>query len=962
MITKQLPWQVNEFLHLVSVQQSIVESSTTTQHEHSLPLNSHSSEDNIFGLDYVDLDDNAMKMTVLEAENTILKAFEISFGTLDKFRIMQSLLYDSIINLLPSQKTRNSSKKFCNTSYLNDLFKHVSFAVALDTSFLNSSLNIRKIRSKLPHIHYTNDENNNDHLSNSNDNIERTSSLVEDSQKENLSLYYELLKSCLLLITKLAKWVVNMSPYASLDMNEICIMLSEFLQIGNKEMIERETMLLALKLGRNDKATIHSEYLINKTYQKLRMNDNHYHDYSCDVGIDKSSVNDVIVDNQQKQHQTMIIMNEMIFLTKQLMNLYETNAQYELSARVCVNAIMLIVEQKNRYSNQDQQLSSPPSSSMHHYQLSLDHLLMKLGIIMLDVECYQKAIEVFQTIYASLITNSDCLYNDILKISTLTHLFEIFLSIEDYQTSEKIIKAIETIRSMKLHKHITKAIQLAHTVESNNNGNIINKYNHNNNNNDDYNVSNSDNDNDYHHDYYEGRNFNIAAAMFTLDRRFNYGNNSCYSRNDDPIIHIIQPDHRFVFRYLRNYNEYNNKQLSKFALTTNDIDLGYLKALQCYRMKAYEQAMINITPTIINISLLTGIDYHKANRSALSELGKMLHFRGKIQLEASEAKSNVAYPIKIGSRALFNTVLDISKNYICSDQSNQYIRGNYNSYSSSMYNGNHNRRYMKRETFLCQYYSRVKGHKRDKKESSTFISDINIHSNEFLQYYQHLNKEQIFENPSDLCWDAMNWFRRAIEVFRFAGDTMNIAESSNALACCHISPLFIPVTIFKESIHKASSLTTYASHIDQSKSNIIVSERKSQQVSFIDLPPLSSPLSSSYRYNNDKLESVESFDLQQQQQQQQQQQSPTSTNHSPRLHMSTCGDSINRHISLDEARIAILSAIDINIDICLPFPLINSSITIAEMYALQGIYDVCSTQDYICCYMIMYSDIHVILI
>ena len=289
--------------------------------------------------------------------------------------------------------------------------------------------------------------------------------------------------------------------------------------------------------------------------------------------------------------------------------------------------------------------------------------------------------------------------------------------------------------------------------------------------------------------------------------------------------------------YLRNPPEAN---LPQFCATVEDLDLGSLKARLHYKNKKYAEALKFLLPTLIGVELMVigtsqrivskGGTKHETqqqqpfwSRQALLELGDLYYLRGKIQLEAAKSCSDVTYPLQVGSKDLFERVqsaLAVSTPTTPSTTTAATCMSpRLNPTASDTPRAATGLQYGAERRFCKNTRS-----KRTRREGSTPVPTSAIAGaspNSFFKKDTHTDtmptsealnmtcrEPKLYETPADMCWDALQWFHRAKDVARIAGDEIGGALAANALASCHLLPAFAPHALFKVPLDKTLDLSS----------------------------------------------------------------------------------------------------------------------------------------------------------
>lgn len=232
----------------------------------------------------------------------------------------------------------------------------------------------------------------------------------------------------------------------------------------------------------------------------------------------------------------------------------------------------------------------------------------------------------------------------------------------------------------------------------------------------------------------------------------------------------------------------------KHCMISHNADLGEMVSRVYFHSHLHISALKSLTPTIIGVELAVGSKL--GPKEGLRELARLYYLRGKIQYEASRSTSTVKFPFVVGSQQLFyavfvlfdteagNAAVDSAsyrRQYGCTDMQQPigHPMGGGDDMDGGVRSDKHGRNYTK------------------------VISDP-----KFLT----CKKGKKYCTPSDLLWDAVIWFRRALSLFRCVKDTIGVAKAANYISKCNLEPLFVSCALFRSPFNSASDIgpdTTY---------------------------------------------------------------------------------------------------------------------------------------------------------
>lgn len=434
-----------------------------------------------------------------------------------------------------------------------------------------------------------------------------------------------------------------------------------------------------------------------------------------------------------------------------------------------------------------------------------------------------------------------------------------------------------------------------------------------------------------------------------------------------------------MLQYLRNSTESN---LPHFCVTSEDIDLGYITARLHFECKRYVTALKCLTPTLIGVEALVG--GRGRSRRALIELAQLYFLRGEIQLTASQSSATVKYPFHVGSSQLFTAVCALSVEH---NKSIIKSTSAINTYTNKMGMGSHfstkdlnggsrfhshrlrnrqERQYLRWQFGLEHLGGCLHGKTHNLQESNIALSNKdnsaskNNTTNPTSPQYS-CTRAITYNNPADLCWDAMKWFRRSWDAFKAAGDEIGSAEAAGAIARCHLVPAFVPHALFNVPLDKALNLSTISvEHNDEllQKNNIneksLISQnlndlKASNYTPELNKSILRTKLNRSCSSSSNNIECsvafIEKHDIKSRNKSDSEPNKSKLTSFNAE-NMRTKPNStsiITRSASLKEVQRIMLCALDINLECCLPLPLMESYINLAELNVLQGIIGLINT-------------------
>ena len=202
--------------------------------------------------------------------------------------------------------------------------------------------------------------------------------------------------------------------------------------------------------------------------------------------------------------------------------------------------------------------------------------------------------------------------------------------------------------------------------------------------------------------------------------------------------------------------------LPTFCISNHNADLGEIISRLYYHSKLYVSSLKSLTPTIIATELAVSVLSLPAK--GLVELAKLYFFRGQIQFEAAKAGGRLRFPFVVGSSQLFDAVQSIydSESFTID---NQFSEPN---------------------------------------DSHEFVKSIN--------FTLTCRVGRKYENPADLLWDSLNWFRRAWTLFSAVDDKVESVKTALMIANCHLEATFVPHILLHVPLIDAMDLGQVLQH------------------------------------------------------------------------------------------------------------------------------------------------------
>eukprot|EP01038_Epipyxis_sp_PR26KG_P005740 gene5740-7926_t len=769
-----------------------------------------------FGIASDEILNTITDMTSRDVEGEILQSFAPAFCNLDELRILQLLLYEASVDLLPAlqkhkateinhpnpNKRRSKSVGNRRSSFSNEVFhfedsttinKNLQTNAAVDPSnpvgIENKSKDISRgvtsVFQNLP-IAMNLKRAVADYATEPNvDDIHGSSVLPEIvnryrqimNKQENYVLSYELFNLSHTLFANLANSIVETSPSSALDLYQLStIVLTHLHKSSEKQQIQKKVTILAAKMERQDLSILHGRCVLNElllkgdTNELLYVTDLLVSQY-CDTAqfelAIKAILNALGVINSRYQEKIASLINDSSHIATGSNNNLNSNDSWfsKFSFLFTKKPSIFSATRSKQNSNQ-----SNPYYYKMQYDRAADVLYLKLAKIYLEFDCPEKAAEALHVLLSSLSERIDSIVNDQKKVTALSWLIEAFLSLGDYDLCNRIVKTIKEIRASKTNLLISaKSQKNAHKENGFKSGLKFGP------------SGSTPGDSKNHAESelpYRNKRGNLQST--TLD--ISGIKSKSYGHDDKNVDKTISSG---LLQYQTNHMDAN---LPKFCVTLHNVDLGEIIAKIYFNSKLYVAALKSITPTIIGVELVVG-GKALGSREGLLELGRLYYIRGKIQYEASKSSSHVKYPFQVGSTDLFNAVELLSSDLV----KFRRLEKNKRSYIRSE---NRNNKKLAR----C-----------DSDSNSTLDnSDVRGMSGQYTtHHYLTCKKTAVYSCPADLLHDAMKWFRRASNLFHAAGDEISEAKAINYFVKCNLEPAFVPHAFLRVPLDIALNLSTY---------------------------------------------------------------------------------------------------------------------------------------------------------
>eukprot|EP01034_Spumella_vulgaris_P021757 gene21757-27813_t len=646
------------------------------------------------------------------------------------------------------------------------------------------------------------------------------------------SLRFELFTLSHEIFSHLAQSMVDTSPTAALGLYKMCaIVLAHLNRKVELHEHHRNAAILAVKLERHEAAVMHGGYVLSN----------------------------LLRDQQLGGGGGETDLSELMYVTELVAGEYCDNAQHELAIKTLFNTLHHVNSKKELGASIP--LSGPTDSGdKKHYSflstaaaankrigvaghhrnetwsgeyVNRDRLvytqteferavypsMMKIGATYLEMGRSAKAADTFQVLLLVLADRVDCIANDEKKVAVLSWVAECYLAMDDFDGAHRVLRAIKEVRKSKIDQVVTPLGVSTPTIASTvNTKNVVG-------------IALPSpllvspgtpvGPNAADRSFLTKDRPSPRSQVGTPNQRFFAENNT---KASEPImkrevriagqkpLSVAVPNVATTFKYHLNSKECC---LPKHCVTTYNTDLGDLIARVYFKNKQFVQALKSLTPTIIGVELIVGGKGAResvSNKEGLLELGRLYYLRGKIQLEASKSCAAIKYPFDVGSVQLFAAIQLISSD-VRRAKSVTTTKKQFSRLPVAVVPG---RQQSSRRNHNASFsnLSDKELLRTDSVHSSADASQSRNSTGRSARYTAGMNnlltckRTVTYNNPSDLLWDAMRWFRRAWDLFHAAGDEVSAAKSANYIATCHLTPTFTPTVFFNTSLEKASNLST----------------------------------------------------------------------------------------------------------------------------------------------------------
>eukprot|EP00981_Chlorochromonas_danica_P013204 scaffold5974_cov158-Ochromonas_danica.AAC.5 len=570
---------------------------------------------------------------------------------------------------------------------------------------------------------------------------------------------------------------------------------------------------------------------------------------------------------------------EVLFVANGLASSLSLDGQYEQAIRVYAMTLQYLrsLSLPCFSTNLGSTASVPPEL------LKLaDRLILSLARAFLDFGCAEQAVVYLQKLLYKL-SQRVGFGNDQKKVVALSWLAEAFLKMREFEACSKVIRTIKIVRQQRLHK-LTESYFLTTGCLSGGRHSSVQSLQFLDR------VSQAGSGSSQHSIGGFFRSFSLehlpppvdssASSPSTPEGSISFG--VAHVNEEDGFGQEAHPQYALVATCLFNSRRAN---LPSHCISHHNVDLGLLLSKMYLESKLYMSALNSITPTIIGVELLVGGKL--GSKVGMHELGRLYYLRGRIQLEACQSISELKYPFVIGSSQLFAAIQSISNDipvYSCVNSNQRIFLPN-----SDIRLSHHHK------------LDALKSARERRRESSKTIFSC--------------KRAITYQCPSDLLWDAMKWFRRAWDFFHAAGDEISAAKAANRIAECHLLPMFAPCALLGMPLDAAKDLSIYeVNNKAGSKATRDLNKeplRMQPIAGSKPLPPLPPPPIPSLAPSA----------------------GASWLNVGPNHSIHTV---MKRFASFEEIERVTSFALDIHLEACLPFELMESYLNFAELSCLQG--------------------------
>lgn len=569
---------------------------------------------------------------------------------------------------------------------------------------------------------------------------------------------------------------------------------------------------------------------------------------------------------------------------------YEEEAQYELAIRVISNTMMYVKNDCGRRPFKRYQL--------HLKEEKLDKLAVRLAICFINLGDASTGVKILQTLFQELSSRPNkSLFNDEKRIISLSWLLQAYTDLGDFDSSNRLIKAIKSIRQERLDSLYD---QLAVSPNGAKGSSAMNLSEY-------ASVSNS------------SSSINSMSGFLLAYGARSAPNSSSNAapQNKEKLLtdaaglYSSTLAHKPMVVSAKAYRFQWNSSISglpQHCITSHSMDLGKNLAEVYFNSGLYVSALNSLTPTIIGVEY--AVRGKQGNRDGILELAKLYYFRGKIQYEASRTARSIRFPFEVGSSEIFTAIQNL---YVAIPKA--CVRGRNHVLFGSL---------------------QIQSLDRSASIPSRLVSSELSTNPRMVSDFNYTCKRSItYSEPADLLWDAMKWFRKAWDLFHTAGDEISAAKAANRIAKCHLLPCFTSFALLGIPITEALDLSnfkpicTLSNH--SSSSEATGSNRKIPSASASSNNDKDKGTRGSKRFDFSKIlpppplkptDKKPNFAL-------------NSSGNTPPI-SPTAAAPLSRFVSLEEVEKVSNFSLDIHIETSLPLGLMDSYMNMAELFVLRG--------------------------
>lgn len=640
---------------------------------------------------------------------------------------------------------------------------------------------------------------------------------------------YELFLFSFALLSQFVTAIYDVTPNLALELCDICARIAAHVDKGSEQIqLQKKAFLLAMKLGRCESAIKHGRQIWEIMFTTVRASSPIRSDHSL------LEVNEEMLNTWE----------EFFFVTKNLVDQYFINAQYPLAMKVIVQALelMLSLQRDLRRISQDNHSIHPhkkPSSVFPKVILkridlenSIHALLLQQGKAYLYLNRFDSSLSVLQRTLL-VIKGKDCTIKQLeWKVIFLSWMMQCFYEMRDYDCANLMIHCIKAVRSQEMKSFLQQYIgnrkpfrssewqrsddQTLHqlhlsdqrTKKSRSRESALSNS-----------VPVKSNpflslDKGYiEEEYFTSNKTSSLQDKKPTPRSFPQSrmkpnlSSESLSSDDSNLSQVLESSesmfqpflgHAMTRRFLVNDSW---SGLPQHCVTDHSFDLGAVQARIYFKRRLYEKALIALTPVILSTEVVGGGKGGSIDN--MIELAELYLLRGQIQYEAcriftsqssNTATERIHFPFDVGSSQLLFNIHTLSLQIQDLVGKGRQERTSFQSCASKLLDRIQATKY---RHFTQQP---LKGIPPPLSAVVGSLTATNLTSKAKMIPYN---------NPADLLWDAMKWYRRAFDLFHAAGDQISAAKSANHIAECHLLPTFVPHLFFNLPLNVAIDLSLY---------------------------------------------------------------------------------------------------------------------------------------------------------